>query len=81
VYSLIQLGVLGIIPIVLIYFLSIKRSLIEKRIEPLIFLFITLIFSLTESIFEVNKGIVFFSLFVALVAASKESDTPTKSTA
>jgi O-antigen ligase len=81
VYSLIQLGVLGIIPIILIYFLSVRRSLIEKRIEPLIFLFITLIFSLTESIFEVNKGIVFFSLFVALAAASKESDTPTKSTA
>lgn len=69
VYSLLQLGVLGVLSLACLYFFSFKLAIRNRDLKLLAFLIITLFFSLTESILELNKGIVFFSLIFALLTS------------
>lgn len=73
IYTLVQLGVLGIISMLLLFLYPLFMSLRNSNVKFLIFLISSLAFSLTEAIFEVNKGIVFFVLFLTLFAAAENS--------
>lgn len=68
---LVQLGVLGIVGLFLVFFYAVRKSQKENNLYSLISILIIFVFSITESILEVNKGIVFFALFFAVLAASE----------
>lgn len=70
VYTLLQLGIIGLLPMALLYVMSFKRAFKRVDTKFISFLIITLVFSLTESILELNKGIVFFALIFTLLSAS-----------
>jgi O-antigen ligase len=69
VYSLLQLGVLGVLSLAGLYFISFNVAIRNRDLKLLAFLIITLFFSMTESILELNKGIVFFALIFALLTS------------
>lgn len=68
IYTMIQLGIVGVIVLAVLYIIFFKAALMRKDLCFLIFLTITFSFSLTESILELNKGIIYFSLFFALLS-------------
>lgn len=59
------LGIGGFTILIIVFIVSIKHSLVKK--DAVMFLFISsfLLFSLSESTLAVNKGIVFFSIFLS----------------
>jgi hypothetical protein len=73
VSSFIQLGLAGLISMAAIFLYGFFQAFETKNVKFLVFLVITFAFSLTESIFELNKGIVFFSLFIILFTADKKA--------
>jgi O-antigen ligase len=77
VYSLLQLGIIGIATLGLLYAKSFKEAIVSRDLNLIIFLLITFAFSLSECILEVNKGIVFFSLFFTILTVPDlKSDRP-----
>jgi O-antigen ligase len=71
VHTFIQLGVMGLLPMFLLFAYSLKSAYKKNDSRFVFFLIIVLLFTMTESIFELNKGIVFFSLFATLFTASE----------
>lgn len=63
-HTLLTLGIAGFLVLSTIYFLAIIKSL--KKQDSVMFLFLVsfLLFSMSESTLAVNKGIVFFSVFL-----------------
>lgn len=83
VYTFVQLGVLGLLFMIWLYARFLRSSIQRNDLNFLCFLIITLVFSLSESILETNKGIIFFSLFFTLfsadyIRAKKDSGTITQ---
>lgn len=79
IYTLVQLGLLGIFSLALVFLYPLYKCLRSGDVKFLIFLIFSLAFSLTEAIFEVNKGIVFFCLFLTIFAASEHEAKKSKS--
>ncbi len=76
VFTFVQLGLIGILGMAWLfgkYFREAYRSLDLKLIS---FLIITLGFSLSESILESNKGIIFFTLFFTIFSVPYSSTLP-----
>jgi O-antigen ligase len=69
IFTLMQLGIVGLIAMALLYFYYFKKSIWLKDAKFICFLTITLGFSFSESILESNKGIVFFSLLFTLLSS------------
>jgi O-antigen ligase len=82
VYSLLQLGVMGVFILGFLYIKSFIIAYKRSDLKWMGFLIITFCFTMSESILELNKGIVFFSLiFTILVSGysnTKISDLPLK---
>jgi len=76
VYTFVQIGLVGVILMAILFFVYFRKAIIQKDTMLLCFLLITLGFSLTESILESNKGIVFFSLFMTLFSSSRRLKNP-----
>lgn len=70
VFTLIQIGVIGVALMAILYGRHIRYAIKRKDLKFLAFLIITLWFSLSESILESNKGIVFFSLFFTILSST-----------
>jgi len=70
VYSLVQLGIIGVLSLAYLYFSSFRSAIKQKDLKFFSFLIITLFFSMTESILELNKGIIFFSLIFTLFSSA-----------
>lgn len=85
VFAFLQLGIAGILALAWIFGKSIFVAFRQKSIPWLCFLVITGGFTLSESILESNKGIVFFVLMMVLFAATPAStqqvDSPQKNPA
>lgn len=69
VYTLVMLGVLGIFSLASLYYFSLSTAVRSGNLNLMIFLIVTFGFSLTESILELNKGIVFFAFVFTLLTA------------
>jgi O-antigen ligase len=67
VFSLVQLGIPAVLLLGLLYGLAGHAGRSNRDLYVLTFLLITLSFSLSESILELNKGILFFSLSYLLL--------------
>ncbi len=72
VQTFLQLGLLGVFLLALIFTLSVIRAIKNNNFILLLFLIISLCFALSESILEVNKGIVFFSLFITILVSTQK---------
>lgn len=70
VFSFIQLGFISIAALALLYAYFLREAFQRKDIKLISFLIITLCFSMSESILESNKGIVFFSLLFTLLCST-----------
>ena len=71
VQTFLQLGLVGVLLLGMIFVLSIVRAIKNNNFVLLLLMIITFCFMLSESILEVNKGIVFFSLFFTILASTK----------
>lgn len=69
IQTFLQLGLVGVFLLVVIFVLSGIRAIKNNSFILLLFLIITFCFMLSESILEVNKGIVFFSLFFTILVS------------
>jgi O-antigen ligase len=58
------LGIIGILILIVLFSVSIRHSLNKKDLVMFLFIISFLLFSITESTLAVNKGIVFFSIFL-----------------
>ena len=67
VFMTIQFGVIGVLVLVLFYLNGFWIAFCKRDIRLVCFLLVTLCFSMTESILESNKGIVFFALFSVIL--------------
>jgi O-antigen ligase len=67
VFSLVQLGIPAVVLLALVYGLAAQAGRTNRDLFLLTFLLITFSFSLSESILELNKGILFFSLCYLLL--------------
>lgn len=72
VYTLIQLGIIGFAAMALLYGRYFLLAWKKNNLAFLSFLIITSLFTLSESILESNKGIVFVALLFTLFCASCE---------
>ena len=79
VFMTIQFGVIGVLVLVLFYLNGFWIAFCKRDIRLVCFLLVTLCFSMTESILESNKGIVFFALF-SVILFSPYSVHPKKTT-
>ena len=61
---LLRNGLIGLSAFCLLFYNSIKKSLKSKNIQAIFFIIFTLLFSITESTFEVQRGIIFISFFL-----------------
>jgi hypothetical protein len=68
VFTFVQLGLIGVFVLFLVFLNSARAAATEKAWMMLFFLITTLLYSLTESILESNKGIVFFAVLYSLLA-------------
>jgi O-antigen ligase len=66
VFTLVQLGLLGVLPMAYLYGRYIWQALRKTDTKFLSFLLVTGAFSLSESILESNKGIVFFAILFTI---------------
>ncbi|MFN0189078.1 MAG: O-antigen ligase family protein [Bacteroidia bacterium] len=71
IQTFMQLGLGGVFILSLVFILSMINSLKYKNFALTLFLATTFCFTLSESIFEVNKGIVFFSLFFTVLVSQR----------
>ncbi len=78
VFTFVQLGLMGVAVLALLYFSYWRKALRNGDLKFIVFLFITLAFSMSESILESNKGIVHFSLFFTLFASAYGQKTSTQ---
>ena len=69
VFTYIQLGLIGISIMAILYVVSLRAALRMNDIKFLIFLIVTLGYSMSESILESNKGIIFFALLFTVLSA------------
>ncbi len=69
IFTYAQLGLIGIVALITMYWFSFRAAILSENLPFFFFLLTTLLFSLTESIFESNKGIVFFALIFTLFAS------------
>jgi len=74
VFTTIQLGILGLMSFLAIYVSGFIVAFRTSYFGLLIFLLITFCFSLTESILESNKGIVFFALFFVVLFSQQKQE-------
>ena len=70
IFTFIQLGIMGLIVMIFLFGKYLIKSFQSNDLKFLTFLIVTGCFSVTESILESNKGIVFFALLFTLFAAS-----------
>lgn len=70
VFTFVQLGLMGVAVMGLLYFIYGRKAARNEDLKFIVFLFITLAFSMSESILESNKGIVYFALFFTLFASA-----------
>jgi putative effector of murein hydrolase LrgA (UPF0299 family) len=70
VFTFVQLGLMGVAVLALLYFIYWRKAIRKEDLKFLVFLFITLAFSMSESILESNKGIVYVALFFTLFASA-----------
>ncbi len=68
VFTCVQFGLTGVILMGFLYAYYFKEAIKKRDLDLLIFLTVTFLFSLTESILESNKGIVFFTLFFSILS-------------
>lgn len=76
VFTFVQLGLIGVVVLALLYFSYWRKASQKGDLKFIVFLFITLAFSMSESILESNKGIVYFSLFFTLFASAYSQKAP-----
>jgi O-antigen ligase len=69
IFTYAQLGLIGIVALIVMYWFSFRSAIRSENLPFFFFLLTTLLFSVTESILESNKGIVFFSLVFTLFAS------------
>ncbi len=74
IQTFLQLGLMGVFLLIVIFILSGIRAIKNNNFILLLFLIITFCFMLSESILEVNKGIVFFSLFFTILVSTQNSN-------
>jgi O-antigen ligase len=63
--TFLALGVVGVLILIIVFFVSIRYSLNKKDSVMFLFIISYLLFSMSESTLAVNKGIVFFSVFLS----------------
>lgn len=63
--TFLALGIVGVLILILVFFVSIRHSLNKKDSVMFLFVISYLLFSMSESTLAVNKGIVFFSFFLS----------------
>ncbi|MFM7853529.1 MAG: O-antigen ligase family protein, partial [Flammeovirgaceae bacterium] len=80
VTTCIQQGILGLFVLTLLFAIPFQLALKNRDVKLISFLVVTFLFSLTESIFETNKGIVFFTLFFCLLVVRTDHSGKSKST-
>jgi O-antigen ligase len=73
VQTFLQLGLMGVLALASVFISGIISSLKNKNFALTLFLITAFCFTLSESIFEVNKGIVFFSLFFTILVSQKKT--------
>ena len=66
--SFISLGIFGLLLNVLLYVVPFRRAWIRHDVIMLAFVSTFFLFSISESIFSVNKGVVFFTFFLGIFA-------------
>ena len=76
IFALIQLGLVGIGVLLLLFGKYFLMALAQNDFKLLCFLIVTLAFSLSESILESNKGIVFFAILFTCLAAAYRKNSP-----
>jgi O-antigen ligase len=69
VFTFVQLGLIGVAVWAALYLVYLKKAWKSGDLKFLVFLFVTFAFSMSESILESNKGIVFFALFFTVLAS------------
>jgi O-antigen ligase len=73
VFTYLQIGIIGVLVMGFLYFYLFRRAQITNDVNLLSFLLVTLAFSMSESILESNKGIVFFALMSTLLSSSPDN--------
>jgi hypothetical protein len=68
VFTFVQFGLIGVFVLFLLFLNSALAAAKEKAWMMVFFLITTLLYSLTESILESNKGIIFFAVLYSLLA-------------
>lgn len=74
VFTFVQSGLLGVAVWVVLFAVYFRRGWKAADTRLLLFLLVTFFFSLSESILESNKGIVFFALLMTLFASGYPKD-------
>lgn len=80
VFTFIQLGLVGVSLLIWLYANALRVAIRKKDFGLFCFLLITFCFSMTESILESNKGIVFFSIFYSIFLSTTILRNGSKST-
>jgi O-antigen ligase len=73
IFTYLQIGIIGVFMMGFLYAYLFRRAHITNDIKLLSFLLVTLAFSMSESILESNKGIVFFALMTTLLSSSPDN--------
>lgn len=76
VFTFVQLGLAGVVVWAALYFMYSRKAHRENDLKFLAFLIVTFAFSMSESILESNKGIVYFGLFFTVFASRYGPITP-----
>lgn len=74
----VALGILGMLSLSFIFLMGGRVAVLNKKRLLAIFLFIVVLYCLTESVFERQAGIVFFTFFVSILLFAKERRRPTR---
>jgi O-antigen ligase len=74
--TFLALGIVGVLILIMVFLASIRHSLNKKDSVMFLFIMSFLLFSMSESTLAVNKGIVFFSIFLCFFSylPKKSSD-------
>jgi O-antigen ligase len=73
-------GILGIIVLLLLLGMVIRKAIVQRNFFLLFTLLLIIPQSITESMFEVQKGIIFFVVFISLFANHAPGTTNISST-
>jgi O-antigen ligase len=71
IFTYAQLGLIGIVVLIIMYWFSFRAAILSENLPFFFFLLTTVLFSITESIFESNKGIVFFVMLFTIMSSQK----------